>query len=162
MKILLPIIIIVILVSGYWIVSQDGSMNKSDKDSETSVQQNNEENMDGLSDEARAEAALPPTTDIDIKASAGTEKIFTLNAFSYGYSQPVIRVKRGDTVTINLTNGGGLHDWVVDEFGVATERIQAGETTSVTFVADKTGTFEFYCSVGNHRAEGMVGNLIVE
>jgi uncharacterized cupredoxin-like copper-binding protein len=32
----------------------------------------------------------------------------------------------------------------------------------VQFVADKTGTFEFYCSVGNHRQMGMVGTLVVQ
>jgi len=40
--------------------------------------------------------------------------------------------------------------------------VTPGTPTSVTFVADKTGTFEYYCSVGNHRAQGMVGKLIVE
>ena len=34
--------------------------------------------------------------------------------------------------------------------------------TSVTFIADQEGSFEYYCSVGNHREEGMVGTLIVE
>ena len=34
--------------------------------------------------------------------------------------------------------------------------------TFVEFTVDKTGTFEYYCSVGQHRANGMVGNLIVE
>lgn len=38
----------------------------------------------------------------------------------------------------------------------------ADGVTSVTFVADTLGTFEYYCSVGNHRAQGMVGNLVVE
>jgi len=32
----------------------------------------------------------------------------------------------------------------------------------VTFVADKAGEYEFYCSVGQHRANGMVGKLIVK
>jgi plastocyanin len=29
-------------------------------------------------------------------------------------------------------------------------------------VADKKGTFEYYCSVGQHRALGMKGKLVVE
>ena len=73
-----------------------------------------------------------------------------------------IKVKKGDTVTINFMNKEGIHDWVIDEFGVRTPKIQAGQSASVTFVADKTGTFEYYCSVGSHRARGMRGNLIVE
>jgi plastocyanin len=87
---------------------------------------------------------------------------FTIDSFGFGYSQEEIRVNEGDTVTINLTNSGGYHDWVVDEFDAATEKINGGGETSVTFVADETGTFEYYCSVGNHREQGMVGTLIVE
>ncbi len=92
----------------------------------------------------------------------GSVKEFTIDSFSFGYSMEVIRVKEGDTVTINLTNSGGFHDWVVDEFDAATEKISEGGETSVTFVADKAGNYEYYCSVGQHRANGMVGTLIVE
>jgi plastocyanin len=91
-----------------------------------------------------------------------TEHVFTLDSFNLGYSETELRVKMGDTVTINLTNSDGFHDWVIDEFGVATDKIQTGGNTSVTFVAERAGTFEYYCSVGSHRANGMVGNLIVE
>ncbi|HEY5714693.1 MAG TPA: plastocyanin/azurin family copper-binding protein [Candidatus Gracilibacteria bacterium] len=48
------------------------------------------------------------------------------------------------------------------EFDAATEKVNTDGETSVTFVADKKGTFEFYCSVGSHRTNGMVGTLIVE
>ena len=87
---------------------------------------------------------------------------FSLDAFNFGFSENEIRVKEGDTVTINLTSTDGFHDWVVDEFDAATERVQTDGTTSVTFVADKAGTYEYYCSVGQHRQNGMVGTLIVE
>ncbi len=93
---------------------------------------------------------------------SSTEKEFTVDSFMYGYSPNEIVVNEGDTVTINLINSEGMHDWVVDEFGATTEIIGAGEETSVTFVADKAGEFEFYCSVGSHRAQGMVGTLIVQ
>ncbi len=96
------------------------------------------------------------------ETATGNNVVFEVDSFSYGYSMEEIRVKEGDTVTINLTNSNGFHDWVVDEFDAATEKIQVGQKTSVTFVADKKGTFEYYCSVGAHRAQGMVGNLIVE
>jgi len=99
------------------------------------------------------------STPTDVPASV---KEFTLDSFDFGYSIKEIRVIEGDTVTINLTNSDGFHDWVVDEFGAATEKIQAGGQTSVTFVADKAGSYEYYCSVGSHRANGMVGTLIVE
>jgi len=43
-----------------------------------------------------------------------------------------------------------------------TDKVQAPGTTSVEFVADQEGAFEYYCSVGNHRQQGMKGTLIVE
>lgn len=79
-----------------------------------------------------------------------------------GVEAPDLKVKKGDRVTVNLTSTNGFHDWVVDAFGAATERVDTGNSTSVAFIANETGTFEYYCSVGQHRANGMKGNLIVE
>ena len=78
------------------------------------------------------------------------------------FDQKEIKVYKWDTVTINFKNEGWFHDWVIDEFDAATAQISTGETSSVTFVADEAWTFEYYCSVGNHRAAGMVGNLVVQ
>jgi plastocyanin len=79
-----------------------------------------------------------------------------------GEDNPDIRVNIGDTVRIEFTSTSGFHDWVVDEFNAATERVSTGDRTAVEFVADKAGMFEYYCSVGSHRAQGMKGKLIVE
>jgi len=80
--------------------------------------------------------------------------------FSYDVKQ--ITVKKGDTVTINFRSDEGFHDWVIDEFDAATQRVNEGGTTSVTFVADEIGTFQYYCSVMSHREMGMVGYLEVK
>jgi plastocyanin len=50
---------------------------------------------------------------------------------------------------------------VIDEFNVKPKQIGANAEDSVEFTADKTGSFEFYCSVGNHREMGMKGTLVV-
>lgn len=82
---------------------------------------------------------------------------------NFAFSQKEIRVKGGDIVQVNFSSSGGMHDWVIDEFaGAKTPRLQSGQNTSITFIANKKGTFEYYCSVGNHRQMGMVGKLIVE
>jgi nitrite reductase (NO-forming) len=73
-----------------------------------------------------------------------------------------IKVKQGDRVRITLNNIEGSHNLGIDEFNAKTKTIQTGESDTVEFLADKKGTFEFYCSVANHRQMGMVGNLIVE
>lgn len=89
-------------------------------------------------------------------------KIFDISAKPFEFSVKEIRVKKGDLVRINFAVTEGLHDWVVDEFGARTNQLKTGESGIVEFMADKTGTFEYYCSVGTHRQMGMVGKLIVE
>lgn len=85
-----------------------------------------------------------------------------ISGTNYAFDVEEIKVKKGDTVNIVFKNNEGFHDWVIDEFDAQTKQITQGQTTEVSFVADTTGTFEYYCSVGNHRAQGMVGTLIVE
>ena len=92
----------------------------------------------------------------------GNVKTFTVTAKNYSFSLKEIKVKKGDRVKIILDNTEGFHDWVLDEFNANSGRVQAGQKVEVEFVADQVGTFEYYCSVGNHRAMGMKGNLIVE
>ena len=72
-----------------------------------------------------------------------------------GAENPDIRVNEGDKVRIEFTSEEGFHDWKVDEFNAATQRVNPGTATSIEFIADKKGTFEYYCSVGQHRAKGM-------
>ena len=87
---------------------------------------------------------------------------FEIDGTNFAFSIKEIKVKKGDTIKIVFSSKEGFHDWVVDEFDVATEKITTGNTTEVEFVADQKGEFEYYCSVGNHRQLGMVGKLIVE
>lgn len=82
--------------------------------------------------------------------------------FMNDVENPDITVKQGDTVRIEFTSTEGFHDWVVDEFSAATERVSSGDSTFVEFVASEKGVFEYYCSVGEHRANGMNGRFIVE
>ncbi len=99
----------------------------------------------------------------DLQVDTNTVKTFTLDSSEFKYDIPEIKVKVGDTVKITLTNSGKMpHDWKVDEFNAATKIIKNGEEDTIEFVVDKAGTYEFYCSVGQHRANGMVGTLIVE
>ena len=87
----------------------------------------------------------------------------TVEGSEFKFSPTTLTMKKGDSVTLTLKNVGKMpHDFVVDELGVRTKVIQGGESDTVTFTPDKSGTFEFYCSVGKHREMGMKGSLIVE
>lgn len=166
MKVLVFILGIIILGLGVLYLNQ--SSTEVESDTENQAFENNSANTGNLSDEETPTMGMPAegnevdemvVTDIE-----GTSEgvVIEISGFNYGYSQDEIRVKEGDTVTINFVSDDGFHDWVVDEFDAATEKVRPGTPTSVTFVADTAGTYEYYCSVGSHRAQGMVGTLIVE
>jgi plastocyanin len=93
----------------------------------------------------------------------GTVKVITVEGSNFKFLPATITVNKGDTVKITFKNTGGFHDFVIDEFeGAKTKQIGANSEETIQFVADKAGTFEYYCSVGNHRGMGMVGKLIVQ
>jgi len=102
---------------------------------------------------------LVPLSAQEMKASAVKEINITNKGLTFTPNE--ISVSKGDTVRITYTNAGGFHDLVIDEFMVRTKQIKAGESDSFEFRADKSGVFEFYCSVGNHRKMGMFGKLTV-
>ena len=97
-------------------------------------------------------------------SSGGTSgnEVVAVTGKNFEFSTKEIRVKKGDFVRINFTSADGMHDWHVETYNVGTATVGTGKSSSVEFIADKEGTFEFYCSVGSHRQMGMVGKLIVE
>lgn len=94
---------------------------------------------------------------------SGTVKEFTVEGSNFKFMPATMAVNKGDTVKITFKNTGGFHDFVIDEFdGAKTKQIGANAEETIEFVADKAGTFEYYCSVGNHRGMGMKGTLTVK
>lgn len=93
--------------------------------------------------------------------SSNKAPVFTVLGGNFYFKPNSIKVKEGDKVTINFKNDGGMHNFVIDEFNVKSKTTQTG-TEQITFIASKKGTFEYYCSIGEHRQMGMKGNLIVE
>lgn len=87
---------------------------------------------------------------------------FEIEAKSFSFTPAEMVVQTGDTVRITITNTDGVHDFVIDELSVRSAVLQEGETEVIEFTVDAPGTYEYYCSVGNHRSMGMVGTLIVE
>lgn len=94
--------------------------------------------------------------------STGTGVNFIVEGGEYFYKPNQLKVKKGDKVKITFNNSGGMHDFVIDELNVKSKLIRSNESDTIEFTADKAGTFEFYCSVGQHRKLGMKGTLVVE
>ena len=95
-------------------------------------------------------------------ATVKIDKTIEVSASNFTYDKKEIRVKKDENIVIKFTNGEGFHDFVVDELNVRTQRIPESESETVRIPTDKAGTYAYYCSVGNHRAQGMEGKLIIE
>lgn len=110
------------------------------------------------------QTAQPTTPQASPEASTmGNEvKTITVEAGAFYFNPKEIRVKKGEKVKIVLTAKDMMHDFTIDELKVKLPVTKASETNSVKFTADQAGQFEYYCSVGQHRANGQVGKLIVE
>lgn len=102
------------------------------------------------------------STDVQVSVGAGTVKSFTVDGNNFAFSPKTITVNKGDTVRITFKNTGGTHDLKIDEFNVSTAKLSGGQEETIEFVADKAGTFEYYCSIGSHREMGMWGTLTVK
>lgn len=179
MLVIVGIIILIAVAIAYLVFSQKTDTNQA---KEPDLAQNNDAPLAIIEENAVTSEAMPvpneagetpkPETEVvvetppeekEVPAIAQPEvKTFTLVAKNFSFSVPEIRVKKGDTVKVILQNESGFHDFVLDEFNVRTKQTNSGETAEVQFLADKTGEFEYYCSVGSHRAMGMKGKLIVE
>lgn len=127
----------------------------------------NPTNQDQISPQATEErptekTAQPPSTQSADSVPSSAVKEFTVTGSDFKFDIKEIRVKKGDTVKITFKNAQGFHDFTIDTLNVGTRQISQGTEDTVQFVAQKEGSFEYYCSVANHRAIGMKGMLVVE
>ena len=76
---------------------------------------------------------------------------------------PVLKVHKGETVVLKLTSSDVVHGFSLKDFGVFVDQgIHPGKPTTVSFVADKVGSFKFVCNsiCGDHH-EQMYGTIVV-
>lgn len=97
-----------------------------------------------------------------VEVNETTNSVITIEGSPFKYVPNEVRVKKGVPTTMLFKNIEGMHDFVVDDLGIKTKTLKVGTEESVTFTAEKAGSYKFYCSVGNHKAMGMVGTIIVE
>jgi cytochrome c oxidase subunit 2 len=92
-------------------------------------------------------------------SSAASGNTVTVTATNFKFEPAEIHVKKGDKVTLKLANTQGMHGIAVPDLKVDLKK--DGDTS--TFTADKTGTFDFQCSVmcGAGHAN-MKGKIVVE
>jgi heme/copper-type cytochrome/quinol oxidase subunit 2 len=89
------------------------------------------------------------------------DRIFRLAASQYAYAPAELHVNPGDTVTIELVSTDAVHGLYVDGYGVSVES-DPGQTASLTFIADRPGSYRFRCNVTCGALHPfMIGKLTV-
>ncbi len=105
----------------------------------------------GESDESAGSAGTPLRT---IKIS---EKEFSLGPAS-------VTVDKAGTYAFAVSNDGSVtHALEIEGNGVEaeTDEIDPGGTATLRVKLDKEGSYELYCPIGNHRKQGMEGEVKV-
>ena len=92
----------------------------------------------------------------------GQIKEFTVRAFQFGFDPNVIEVNKGDKVIINAYTSDVPHGFAINGYGIDLS-LYTSKPQTVEFIADKPGTFTFYCSIPCGRGHGaMRGKFIVK
>ncbi|MAG14223.1 MAG: hypothetical protein CMN78_06475 [Spirochaetales bacterium] len=102
------------------------------------------------------------TLGIILCSSAWADDIFIeIRAKKFSYTPNIVKVDRGDKVTIRLISEDVTHGLFIDGHGVEI-KASPGEDGSIFFVADKAGRFNFRCSITCGEFHPfMVGYLVV-
>lgn len=146
MKTLIAVVVLIVAMGGFLLFKNADAPTTTDGMSGNNIQNTN----------ASSTSTNTPSQD------AEGVKTFVVNGNNFAFAPQTLQVNKGDKVRIVFKNTGGFHDLKIDEFNVATKKINGDQEDTVEFVADKAGTFEYYCSIGEHRAMGMKGVLTVK
>lgn len=81
-----------------------------------------------------------------IAAAAPAEQHFRIEASSFQYAPETIHVNHGDHVTIDLVATDVVHGLYLDGYDLNVTA-DPGQTATLSFVANRSGSFRFRCSV---------------
>lgn len=129
-KVLALVAVILVIGGGVYLYRHNSSpAAKNDEQTETPSTAASEEN----------EAAnVAP----DLGTRNGDTVEFTVTGSNFAFAPSAMKVKVGDKVKVTFKNETGFHDFRIDEFNVATQKIKAPAEETVEFTADKAGSFE--------------------
>jgi cytochrome c oxidase subunit II len=89
------------------------------------------------------------------------ERTFRIDARQFAYSPSELKVNPGDKVTIQLVSTDVVHGLYVDGYDISIEA-DPGQTKTLTFIANKPGSFRFRCNVTCGAMHPfMIGKLTV-
>lgn len=104
----------------------------------------------------------PASEPAEVPVTEPQTVIFDVSASQFSFTPNTLTVRKGDTVVINLSTVDVPHGFAVTDFGFSLSATTPGQVVSGSFVADKAGTFTFFCNVSCGTGHGsMKGTLVV-
>ena len=86
---------------------------------------------------------------------------FTVDAKKYAFTPARIEVEEGDVVRITLIAADIPHSFTIDDYRIA-KRDEPGKPVAFEFLANRAGTFKFYCNLTiDDGCKRMAGDLVV-
>jgi heme/copper-type cytochrome/quinol oxidase subunit 2 len=83
---------------------------------------------------------------LPVRVTSPTERTIRLEAKSFEYTPSEIHVNQGDQVTLEIVSMDVVHGIYIDGYGLEASA-DPGQTTRLSFIADRAGSFRFRCSV---------------
>jgi plastocyanin len=111
--------------------------------------------------------AAPTNTFIKASYSPQSGYVFTSQSTSsarrsigIGYNSPAITLRQGELESIHIINEdtSSKHNFNIDAFKVHSKNLGYFESQSITFIANKVGSFPYYCTIHPE----MKGTVVVE
>jgi heme/copper-type cytochrome/quinol oxidase subunit 2 len=102
-----------------------------------------------------------------LEARAKHEFQISARKYTYrvaGVDRPEIHVHEGDVVRVTFLADDIPHSFTVDEPYRISKRAEPGKSVTFEFLADKPGTFEFYCNlaIDERCRKELRGTLVVD
>ncbi len=116
----------------------------------------------GMQDELSTLSDASDSSEMGVVDPVTKVRTISIEAGSFYFKPDMIKVKKGEKVKLVMKSVDMMHDFNIDELKVKVPVTKSGAIATAEFTATTAGTFEYYCSVGQHRANGQVGTLIVE
>jgi heme/copper-type cytochrome/quinol oxidase subunit 2 len=159
----LRLLMAVLLVAAFAVACSQGSPtgNTQTQDTAAPTEQPQQPAQPTMPETTETPTPEVPTTPTETQTSGQTVEV-TVTSKDWEFSPNVLTVKKGDRVIIHATSTEGDHGIAIQGYDQHVE-FDEGQTGTLDFVADKPGTFTFYCNVPcgpGHRT--MKGQFVVE
>lgn len=117
----------------------------------------------GDDDEETTSAATTETTTESSGSASGGGETVDISETEFALDPSEVTVAAGEVTFALINDGNTSHNLEVEGNGIEelSDTIEPGASTDLAVSLDP-GTYEMYCAIGDHREQGMEGEVTVE